>query len=143
MLSPEYVTLATSVSPVVRVYWARTEVEPFTFRKDPYWTQGVEFNSRHFSTIWSCGKLRSCSISQSRKKSQSKTQFFEYADTPISKRRVKPKKIQSRLRNLQILRNRLHDPLHVHGCLQRNGLHRCALPKPARGAGERPPAQKA
>jgi len=61
MLSPEYVTLATSVSPVVRVYWARTEVEPFTFRKDPYWTQGVEFNSRHFSTIWSCGKLR-CGI---------------------------------------------------------------------------------
>jgi hypothetical protein len=31
--------------------------ETFTFPKRPYWTQGVEFNLRHFSTIWFCGKL--------------------------------------------------------------------------------------
>ena len=31
--------------------------ETFTFQKTPYWTQGVEFNLRHFSTIWCCGKL--------------------------------------------------------------------------------------
>jgi hypothetical protein len=36
------------------------------FRKDPYWTQGVEFNLRHFSTIWSCGKLQ-CAILDDRR----------------------------------------------------------------------------
>ncbi len=43
--------------------WAivRPSVQRPHRRKDPYWTQGVEFNLRHFSTIWSCGKLQ-CAI---------------------------------------------------------------------------------
>ena len=33
------------------------EPETFTFPKRPYWTQGVEFILRNFSTIWFCSKI--------------------------------------------------------------------------------------
>ena len=35
-------------------------------RKDPNWSQSVEFNLRHLSTIWSCSKLQ-CGILTSRR----------------------------------------------------------------------------
>jgi hypothetical protein len=36
------------------------------FRKDPCWTQGVEFNLRHFTTIWCCGKLQCVTLTSRR-----------------------------------------------------------------------------
>jgi len=40
-------------------------LEPSLVRKDPYWTQGVVFNMRHFRSIWFGGKLL-CGILTSR-----------------------------------------------------------------------------